>query len=119
VVRGTQTSRHTRLGFRGVGTVLIGDFASSSYFSQYNPIECVWGVLEQHWNGSLLDARDTVLRLAKSMTWNGFSPVVTFVAKTYQTGVHLSHQAMAALEKRLTRWPTLPKWFVEITPLSG
>ena len=25
------------------------------YHSKYNPIERVWGVLEQHWNGSLLD----------------------------------------------------------------
>jgi len=89
------------------------------YYSKYNPIERVWGVLEQHWNGSLLESRDTVLRLAKSMTWNAFSPVVTFVTKTYQTGVHLSHQAMTALEKRLTRLPTLPKWFVDIKPLSG
>jgi hypothetical protein len=89
------------------------------YYSKYNPIERVWAVLEQHWNGSLLESRDTVLRLAASMTWNGFSPVVTFVTKTYQTGVHLSHQAMTALEQRLTRLPSLPKWFVDIKPLSG
>ena len=89
------------------------------YYSKYNPIERVWGVLEQHWNGDLLDSRDTVLRLAASMTWNGFSPVVAFVTKTYQTGVHLSQQAMTVLEKRLGRLPTLPKWFVEIVPRSG
>ena len=27
------------------------------YHSKYNPIERVWGVLEQHWNGDLLDCR--------------------------------------------------------------
>src|SRR5258708_12760052 len=29
------------------------------YHSKYNPIERVWGVLEQHWNGSLLDSPQT------------------------------------------------------------
>ena len=31
------------------------------YHSKYNPIERVWGVLEQHWNGSLLDSVETVV----------------------------------------------------------
>ena len=26
------------------------------YHSKYNPIERCWGVLEMHWNGSLLDS---------------------------------------------------------------
>jgi Rhodopirellula transposase DDE domain len=88
-------------------------------YSKYNPIARVWGVLEQHWNGDLLDSPQTLLRLASTMTWNGFAPIITFVQKTYQTAVHLSQQAMAALEKRLVRLPTLPKWFVEIVPQSG
>jgi len=89
------------------------------YYSKYNPIERVWGVLEQHWNGDLLDSRQTVLRLAASMTWNGVTPFLNLVTKTYQTGVHLSKQAMIAVEKRLIRLPALPKWFVEIVPRSG
>src|SRR5262249_52817341 len=36
--------------------------------SKYNPIERVWGVLEQHWNGDLLDCRQAVLRFASTMT---------------------------------------------------
>ncbi len=31
------------------------------YHSKYNPIERVWGVLEQHWNGSLLESVEAVL----------------------------------------------------------
>ena len=89
------------------------------YYSKYNPIERVWGVLEQHWNGDLLDSRHTVLRLAASMTWKGVNPFVNLVTKAYQTGVHLSKQAMSALEKRLIRLPALPKWFIEIVPRSG
>jgi transposase len=41
------------------------------YHSKYNPIERCWGILEMHWNGSLLDSTDAVLSLARSMTWKG------------------------------------------------
>ena len=88
------------------------------YHSKYNPIERTWGVLEQHWNGSLLDSRQTVLRFASTMTWKTFSPVVRFVDKVYQTGVALSQQAMTSLEVRFQRLPSLAKWFVRIAPLS-
>ena len=86
------------------------------YHSKYNPIERVWGVLEQHWNGALLDSRQTVLRLASTMTYNRLSPVVKFIDRVYQTGVRLSQQAMATLETRLLRLPSLGKWFVQIAP---
>lgn len=86
------------------------------YHSKYNPIERVWGVLEQHWNGSLLDSRQTVLRLASTMTYKDLSPLVKFIDHSYQTGIRLSQQAMAALEHRLDRLPLLDKWFVRIVP---
>jgi hypothetical protein len=86
------------------------------YHSKYNPIERVWGVLEQHWNGALLDSRQAVLRFASTMTYNRLSPVVKFIDRAYQTGVRLSHPAMAALEARFQRLPGLGKWFVQIAP---
>jgi DDE family transposase len=86
------------------------------YHSKYNPVERVWGVLEQHWNGSLLDSRQTVLRLASTMTYNGLSPFVKFIDRSYQTGIRLSKHAMSALERRLDRLPLLGKWFVRIVP---
>ncbi len=86
------------------------------YHSKYNPIERVWGVLEQHWNGHLLDSRQTVLRLASTMTYNGFSPVVKVVQKTYQTGMRLTQSLMTTLEKRFERLPGLDKWFIRIVP---
>lgn len=46
------------------------------YHSKYNPIERCWGILENHWNGTLLDSIDTVLQFARTMTWNGRHPVV-------------------------------------------
>lgn len=89
------------------------------YHSKYNPIERVWGVLEQHWNGSLLDSLATVVGFAQTMTYNGVHPVVSLVKKTYQKGVRLSQKAMAVLEERFARLPGLGKYFVEILPLSN
>jgi hypothetical protein len=86
------------------------------YHSKYNPIERVWGILEQHWNGSLLDTREAVLKFAQTMSYKGRSPTVSFIHKTYHTGMRLTHKEMAKLESRFERLPTLPKWFVRITP---
>ena len=87
------------------------------YHSKYNPIERVWGVLENHWNGNLLDTVETVLNFARTMTWNGHHPVVKLVEKTYRTGVSLTPKAMAELERRFERLPGLEKWFVHIEPI--
>jgi hypothetical protein len=87
------------------------------YHSKYNPIERVWGVLENYWNGSLLDSLKTVFYFAQNMTYNGIHPVVQIVEKTYHTGIKLTKKAMDALEKRFERLPGLGKWFVLIRPL--
>ncbi len=86
------------------------------YHSKYNPIERCWGILEQHWNGTLLDALDTVRRYAATMTWKGQHPTVALVTTTYERGVTLTKDAMAEVEARLTRHPTLGKWFLDIHP---
>ena len=88
------------------------------YHSKYNPIERVWGVLEQHWNGSLLDSCHTVLQFAQSMTFRGHRPSVQLLEKIYLTGVRLTQKHMARLEQRFERLSALPKWFVRIAPLS-
>ena len=84
------------------------------YHSKYNPIERCWGSLENHGNGTVLDSLDTVLQFARTMTWNGKSPVVQLVTTTYQTGVTLTKDAMETVEAQLTRLPDLGKWFVDI-----
>jgi len=68
------------------------------YHSKYNPIEHCWGSLEQHWNGTLLDELNTILKFAESMTWRGQQPVVKLVTTVYKTGVRLTQTAMAELE---------------------
>jgi transposase len=48
-------SLHVRLGYY------------PPYHSKYNPIERVWGRLENHWNGELLDSEEKVLGLASTI----------------------------------------------------
>ncbi len=84
------------------------------YHSKYNAIERCWGILENHWNGTLLDAVETILQFAGSMTWKGNHPVVELVTTTYQTGVKLTKEAMAVVEAQIERLPHLEKWFVDI-----
>lgn len=87
------------------------------YHSKYNPIERVWGALEKHWNGSLLDSLETILNFARSLTFKDHNPLVEFVSRTYHTGVKLSQQQMTRLERRFKRLPALDKWFVHISPI--
>ena len=86
------------------------------YHSKYNPVERCWGILEQHWNGSLLDSLDAVLAFAATMTWKGARPAVSLVTTTYERGVTLTKAAMAEVEACLVRHPTLGKWSVDILP---
>jgi len=87
---------------------------SPPYHSKDNPIERCWGLLENHWHGTLLDSIDTVLQFARTMTWNGTYPLVHLVTTTYQTGVTLTKDAMETVEAQLKRLPDLGKWFVDI-----
>lgn len=92
------------------------------YHSKYNPVERTWGVLENHWNGNLLDDITTVLHLAETMTWKGKHPIVKLVTKTYPTGVKLTTLEMAEVETQIQRLsppegeslPNLGKWFIDI-----
>jgi hypothetical protein len=89
------------------------------YHSKYNPIERGWGILELHWNGTLLRAVETMLAWAQSMTWTGRSPIVELSHKEYLRGVTLSKKAMRAVEDRLERHPELPKWDILICPAAS
>ncbi len=86
------------------------------YHSKYNAIERCWGILENHWNGSVLDTVEAVVQFARTMTWKGKHPVVALVTTLYQSGIKLTKDAMALVEAQLTRLPGLEKWFVDIAP---
>jgi len=88
------------------------------YHSKYNPIERGWGILEQHWNGTLLQDMQTLLSWAERMTWKGIHPIVQVNNNTYQKGISLSKREMSEIEGRLKRNPDLPKWDILIQPAS-
>jgi transposase len=86
------------------------------YHSKYNPIEHVWGTLEQHWNGDILDSIDTVVKFTESMTWKGKNPTVNLIDELYETGIRVSKKIMKMYESAICRMNGLKKWFVLIRP---
>ena len=86
------------------------------YHSKYNPVERLWGILENHWNGALLIDEATTIQWAQSMTWKGLSPIVKVIDKVFETGVKIAKKAFQPLQDRLVRNENLPKWDVKILP---
>ena len=86
------------------------------YHSKYNSIERCWGILEEHWNGELLDSVTKTVHWACTMTWKGIKPVVSLVKKSYEKGIRLTKKEMKPYENRIERSDTLPKWDVIIEP---
>lgn len=89
------------------------------YHSKYNPIERCWGILEEHWNGTLLSSICKAIEWAGTMTWKGVHPVVYLLDKVYQKGVKLTKEAMSIYEERIERLENLPNWDVTIKSILG
>ena len=89
------------------------------YHSKYNPIERCWGILEEHWNGTLLDTVDTILQWARTMTWKAVRPMVQLLDKAYDNGVRVAKKAFQKIEERLERHVSLPKYCIRIQPQGG
>lgn len=88
------------------------------YHSKYNPVERLWGVLENHWRGEVLISVQKALGLARTMTFRGIKPTVRKVTKSYQQGVSVAQRLMKGIERRLRRTPGLEPWFIRITPIE-
>lgn len=87
------------------------------YHSKYNPAERVFGGLEQHWNGDIMDTKETVLNFAKSFVWAGKKLGVKLWTKIYHTGNKLSAKVMQQYEQVIDRYNQhIGKWFVTIDP---
>ena len=86
------------------------------YHSKYNPVERVWGVLEKHWNGNILDSIETTLKFAATMTWKGKNPTVELVGKVYATGKTVKKDIMNIYEQMIERSKKIGKWSVTINP---
>jgi transposase len=60
------------------------------YHSKYNPVERLWGVLENHWCGELLTSTDKALGLTRTMTYRHIAPsTVRLIRKIYRRGIRL------------------------------
>jgi hypothetical protein len=89
------------------------------YHSKYNLIERCWGILENHWNGALLNTVQAALAWARTMTWRGVAPLVHLVDRVYETGIRLTPRLFRPIAARLLRSTTLPKWSLVIQPALG
>jgi hypothetical protein len=87
------------------------------YHSKYNRIERCWSSLEKKWNGVLLTSVKVVLQCAMRMLWRQRHPTVRWLAGDYPDGVSVPRgAAKRALEARLQRSKTLPKYDITIRP---
>lgn len=86
------------------------------YHSKYNPVERVWGILENQWNGELLNTAPKAPGLARTMTYRGLSPTVKLVRKIYHKGVSQTKEAMKQIQNNLNRTTDLEPWFITIRP---
>ena len=89
------------------------------YHSKYNPIERVWGILERHWNGTLLETIEIALQWARTFTWKGRLPIVRRIESVYEKGVKLTKSTFAIFKSRLDRSESVAKWSVQIKPQSA
>jgi len=85
------------------------------YHSKYNPVERVFGVLENYWNGDPLETVQKALGMAEGMTYKGVHPTATLIETAYPKGVRLTKKQMQPYEASLQRLTGLRKWFVTIT----
>lgn len=86
------------------------------YHSKYNPIERCWGILENHWNGTLLSSVAKAIAWAKTMTWKGLAPIVHLLNRVYPIGVRINRSDFKPVAARLDRSKSLPKWSLLIKP---
>jgi hypothetical protein len=86
------------------------------YHSKYNPIERCWAVLENYWNGTILDSVDAAVKWAGNMTWKGIAPIVHLVETTYEKGIKVLPEDLQQFFPSWQRSATLPKWDITIIP---
>jgi hypothetical protein len=86
------------------------------YHSKYNQIERCWAVLENYWNGTILDSVEAALKWASNMTWKGINPIVHLVEKTYEKGVKVLSDELKHYQPFWQRAETLPQWDITIIP---
>ena len=86
------------------------------YHSKYNPIERTWGILENHWNGSILDEIDTILNFARTMHGRVGILLLPWLLESTKLG---STYSMAEVENQIiVQDERFNKWFVAPVPMK-
>jgi len=102
----------------GVQRGQFGDGAAGvlpAYHRKCNPVERVFGVLENYWSGDPLLTIEHALGMARNMTYKGVHPV-TSLHPGGEKGVKVAKAEMRVLSLALDRLEGLGKWFVKFTP---
>jgi transposase len=86
------------------------------YHSKYNPIERCWAILENYWNGAILESKETVLSWASNMTWKGNRPQIHLIEETYEKGVTVKSSELEFFQQFWQSSESLPKWDATIVP---
>lgn len=86
------------------------------YHSKYNPIERCWGVLENYWNGGILDSIEATVQWAANMTWKGIKPIVHRVEAVYEKAIKVPPKELEQYQPFWQRSESLPKWDITIVP---
>src|SRR5205823_4613997 len=86
------------------------------YHSKYNPIERLWGILENYWRGELLDSEAAVLGYAGNMTYKGRKARIHRNHRPYAKGMKRTKAQKKSLEQWLQLKPGLEKLAIEIAP---
>ena len=87
--------------------------------SKCNPIERVFGVLENYWNGDPLTSVAKALDMAQGMTYKGIHPTAVLVERVYPKGIKLNKKAMKPYGKCLDRLKGPGKRFISISPVTA
>lgn len=86
------------------------------YHSKYNSIERCWGVLENYWNGAILDTVSTAINWASNMNWKGKHPNVYLIENVYHKGVTVPASELKSFQEFWHPSEHLPQWDVTIVP---
>ena len=87
------------------------------YHSKYNPIERCWAVLENYWNGAILDSVEAAMNWAANMIWKGIAPIVNLVEAAYPKGIKVLPDELQQYQAFWHRSELLPKWDITIVPI--
>ena len=86
------------------------------YHSKYNAIERCWAVLENYWNGAILDSVNAALQWASRMKWKGISPTIHLIEQSYPKGITVSTEDLEPFQYFWQPALELPKWDITIVP---